>query len=83
MLHELCAPIKISLDLFLQEAIESLASLVKSEDLHRFFLSLLEKFDLLNFLTESNKLNEGDMIDVDKETESEETSKMDKNQEKR
>ncbi|XP_064990213.1 uncharacterized protein LOC135582040 isoform X2 [Musa acuminata AAA Group] len=67
----------------LKEAIESLASLVKSEDLHRFFLSLLEKFDLLNFLTESNKLNEGDMIDVDKETESEETSKMDKNQEKR
>ncbi|CAL9204829.1 unnamed protein product [Musa hybrid cultivar] len=67
----------------LKEAIESLASLVKSEDLHRFFLSLLEKFDLLNFLTESNKLNEGDIIDVDKETETVETSKMDKNQEKR
>ncbi|KAJ8509793.1 hypothetical protein OPV22_000227 [Ensete ventricosum] len=67
----------------LKEAIESLASLVKSEDLHRFFLSLLEKFDLLNFLSESKKLNEGDMIDVNKETETEETSKMDKNKEKR
>ncbi|XP_074576063.1 uncharacterized protein LOC141832455 [Curcuma longa] len=63
---------------FLKDAIESLSSLVKSDDLHKFFLSLLKKFDLLNTLEESNKLCEGDTENADKK----ETSTTEKSQER-
>lgn len=66
----------------MQDAIEALSSLVKSDDLHKFFLSLLKKFDLFNALEESNKLCEDDTENADKKEENKETSTAVKIQER-
>lgn len=66
----------------MQDAIESLSSLVKGDDLHKFFLSLLKKFDLFNALEESNKLCEDDTENADKKEENKEISTAEKSQER-
>ncbi|XP_042412351.1 RRP12-like protein [Zingiber officinale] len=66
----------------LKDAIESLSSLVRSDDLHKFFLSLLKKFDQFNTLEKSNKLCENDTENADKKEENKETSTTEKIQER-
>ncbi|KAG1331802.1 RRP12-like protein [Cocos nucifera] len=67
---------------YLQETVGCLASLVGSESIHSFFLSLLEKFDLVGSLVESKEL-EDPIQDADKKEEGEESTNKEKHAENR
>ncbi|XP_010927011.1 uncharacterized protein [Elaeis guineensis] len=67
---------------YLQETVGCLASLLGSKSIHRFFLSLLEKFDLVGSLVESKEL-EDPIQDADKKEEGEESANKEKHKENR